>query len=559
MNSTEPLTAIIFHQTEATMNENVLKKYPRAIFHMRAQHRKKQFGLVLGAGTSSQFGFPRWEELLDKIASTLPDLQEIDKSNSPSFAQCLFRSFLNQQIEKEGNSRDPLSPANIVRIKAEWTRLVKDKLYDNVPEEINELKEKCTYLDEFVEIIKKTRLTINYNFDDSIQRLLNDRRDETEKQETRGYRTDWRTDPQIYPQNAVIYHPNGYLPKHTGEKPSDSIVLLDDAFGDQLIESMAGKYIYLLNHYAQTTCLFVGLSLTDPTLQSILRRNAITHPGHVHYYLKRLKGSQATKTQGTIVEANFETYNLITLYLEESEFSELAKLILMEDGEFAELCERVAVPNRYIYYLVGCVAAGKSTTTSFFRSLSIHDEWIERMPKDMNKDPSLVNPESVTEIDDFVASQWKKKNQALKKSKYELLVVDRCHLDAFAFTHPEKWHEKAQFLYEKLSLADLNNSIEKGMVIFLKNEPRALHARAIIGLRETDEEKLASQQQLLYECYSSDKDCGFICIDTFGMSRNDVAKEVARIIHIKEYQEYDLQNRLNTLRERPNHDNTPEN
>lgn len=515
---------------------------------MRSRYADKQFGLVFGAGTSLQLGFPNWKDLLNNIASSCTSLNSSNVPSQPSLAQCLFQAFLNRYMDNKNIELHPTKEQN-AEIKSRWTKLVIEKLYENVPEHIDQLQKKSNYLIKFLPIIKNTTLTVNYNFDDSIQRLLNAYRTDDEKKRGSSYRTDWRADPQIYSQHAVIYHPNGYLPKpsHKCGKPSDSIILLDDAFGDQLIQSMAGKYTYLVNHYAQNTCLLVGLSLDDTTLQNILRRNAVTHPGHVHYYVRYMKKGESLseKEETTITHANFETYNLVTLFLGDDEINLIAELIHMDEKDFADLCDEVGARQKYVYYLTGCVAAGKSTSVSYFRSLSIHDEWIEEMPDDMDKDPSLAKASNIEKIDKFVAEQWKKKNAVLLKSN-GIIIVDRCQLDAFGFTKRDKWKDKAQFLYNIIFPDCSTYKFQRGMIIMLINTPEELEARAVANLRGTNKDLLRQQQELLLECYK--KRNGIIHIDCSGMTKADVAKLISRIIHMKEYVEFDSHQYLMDLK-----------
>ncbi len=48
---------------------DLLKRYPRAIVHLRSQVRKQRFGTILSAGISVDFGAPQWDKLINDIAS----------------------------------------------------------------------------------------------------------------------------------------------------------------------------------------------------------------------------------------------------------------------------------------------------------------------------------------------------------------------------------------------------------------------------------------------------------------------------------------------------------
>ncbi len=307
---------------------------------------------------------------------------------------------------------------------------------------------------------------------------------------------------------------------------------------------MSGKYTYLINHYAQNTCLFIGLSLDDPTLQNMLRRNATIHPGHVHYYIHYISNNCAlsSEARNVIASANFETYNLVTLFLNDKEIAELANYIDMNEEDFSALCKKENINEKYVYYVTGCVAAGKTTTVSFFRSLTIHDEWNSTMPKGMNADPSLaINEQSA--IDNFVANQWKEKNKKIKNLT-GIIIVDRCQLDAFGFTDCKKWKDKAEFLYSTIC-PDSNYELQEGMIFLLKNTPKELALRAKIGFRETNEILLEDQQKKLLHCYGSET--GIVQIDCEQRTKQEVVKIICRIIHMQPYTEYDMHGKFSKI------------
>src|SRR5689334_18048837 len=51
------------------LHKTLLKEYPRAIVHMRAQLQAGRFSLLFGAGLGKPFGLPGWSSLVDDIAA----------------------------------------------------------------------------------------------------------------------------------------------------------------------------------------------------------------------------------------------------------------------------------------------------------------------------------------------------------------------------------------------------------------------------------------------------------------------------------------------------------
>jgi hypothetical protein len=140
--------------------------------------------------------------------------------------------------------------------------------------------------------------------------------------------------------------------------------------------------VNLSNHLFRNTCLLVGLSLEDVTLQSLLRQNAVANPGNVHYVIHfQEAGNILDAANAKIVfEANFNSYNLYTLFLDNAGIRDLADLISISERSF-EL-HYSQTPVKFVYYLIGAIGAGKSTAADHFRNLITYDEWIdERQPE----------------------------------------------------------------------------------------------------------------------------------------------------------------------------------
>jgi hypothetical protein len=536
--------------SENTQNQ-VLEKYCRAIVHMRQELNNNRLGLVLGAGISTDLGFPEWDDLIERIAKH-PDINANYTDKKPisptSISQLLFQQYrLNQlkKVEKEDLSYNRIE----MKINAGWKRIVCDALYQEVPEDIKELKDKDKILCAFINIIKRIKITVNYNFDDSLERMLAASRTPKEKSRTRGYKTVWSTAIQLTPNSRVIYHPNGYLPRQLDDNSSEQLVFLEDSFADQLIDSMSGHYAFLMNHLSQTTCLLMGLSLKDPTLKHLLRQNAIRHPGHYHYYIAYLESGVANETRykQSVSDSNFEVYNLITLFLSKGEIAALGSLLSMDNKEFRHRVEERGEKNIYRYFITGPVSVGKSTMMSHFQSLKTYDEWLEPRPLGMEKDPSKVeNEDDIKKIDAWVAKQIGLKNVDLLEYSTGLHIIDRAPLDAFAFTHPDKWIEKAQLIKKGVSPGKSKRELCPGHIIFMIGDPKVMASRAIMRHKDTDAKNLRKQQNMLKKVYRKGE-TGVTIVDTQNKTIGQVAKEIARIIHCNGYSEANMQEWLNRI------------
>lgn len=523
----------------------LLEKYGRSVVHMRQQIHSQRFGLVFGAGASKRFGFPDWTELIDGIASHEEvrgeDLIRNSRGNT-SASQLLFQFYRSKRL-KEAKPEDWAYNKIELSIHADWLKIVRDVLYAKVPrsdspEDQKELSDRDIYLEAFLGVIRDTPLTINYNFDNTLQRMLDIHRPSTQEK-GRGYTTIWSTNVHIMPRKGVIYHPNGYLPHVSNQRPSEQLIFLEDSFADQLMDTIAGHYAVLSYHLSQATRLFIGLSLSDSTLKHQLRQHASLYPGNYHYYIAYVKDRAAHDEQAAsaIEDANFEVYNLITLFLTDDEIKALGELLVMEKRDFKHLAEEVGVDVCFKYLVTGSVAVGKSTSVSSFHTLNRYDEWHGPGPPGMEKDPTLATKDELQRIDRWVIEQLNLKNLDMKDAGEGIHLVDRAPLDAFAFTEPEDWKEKARAIRKGISPGQSKRKLSGSHLVFLYGDPNVMAARALAKWKQTDEKKLERQQNILRSVYCENSCEGISIVDARDKTIRQVVKEVGNIIFRVKYTE----------------------
>ncbi|MDD2319445.1 MAG: SIR2 family protein [Geobacteraceae bacterium] len=529
--------------------KSILNKYTKFIVHMRRQIKDQRFGLVMGAGASRDLGFPDWNTLIKRISEhkSVNSSELINEGSAQSSVSQLIYHRFRENIQTEAKHHSESFKKRDTFIQAKWREVVHECLYKDVPESIDEIKDKDNYLWSFIPVIKKTKITINYNFDDTLQKLLADSRSEEEKTISKGYTTVFNSKIQGYPGTGIIYHPNGFLPRRLTEKPSDQLVFLEDSFADQLIESMTGYHTAIAYHYSQNTCLFLGLSLDDPMLKHLLRHNAANFPGHYQYLISFISNDRKRKPEHerAIFESNFDVFNLNTLFLNRKEIAALGLLLGMSDNEFIELCEETGVNPLYYYFVTGCVSVGKSTAVSNFSSLVTHDEWLEPRESGMEKDPTLVKKDIIKKIDEWVYDQLGKKNKVLLRETEGINIVDRAPLDAFAFNTPKKsWPKKAKLIMNKVRPDRSETRLCKGHIILLVGDPNVMEVRSILKHKMTDSSKLQKQQDSLLEVYKRNK---VTIIDTRNYDTCQVAKQIARIIYCEDYNPVEMHDWLEKI------------
>jgi hypothetical protein len=525
---------------------DLLTNYTRSIVHMRRQLEAERFGLCFGAGISTSFGFPNWEGLVDRIAADV-DVNGTSLANAnvsqTSRTQMLYQHFRAQWLQKNDSNDDEPTGTIEREVQRAWLNILHRCLYQGIPENDQELKH--DYLGEFLEVVRRSPMTVNYNFDDSIERMLSATRKEQEH--SRGYETVWKPSTQFRLRQGIIYHPNGFLPYRLVEGFSPQLVFSEDAFADQLIDSMAGHYASLLSHLTKYTCLLLGLSLDDATLKHLLRQNALMNPGHYHYHVAFLKDDQAfpsPEQQRAIIDANFDTYNLITLFLRTSDIRALGRLLTVDKRQLEDAADQSGITLSSCYYLSGAVGTGKTTTVGFFNSLVTFDEWSDPKPRLLQRAHTDLNDSERQEVDAWIAAQFRKKNWSLSHDAPGIQVVDRCPLDPLAFTPKSEWIQKAQDLKNAVQPEKSKQLLRSGHVILLYGDEREMLARTKDRHKSATLEYLKVQQRVIRHIYDLP---ATTIVNVIGLSIRDVVKQVARIIHLEPYSEAPLHERLRAV------------
>lgn len=531
------------------VENQVLCEHSRAIAHMRIQLDKSRFGFVAGAGLSKPLNFPNWTELVERLAKH-PDVrgEHILASagrnlSDTSKAQMLFQHYRSRNLEA---ATDPVNAKWERRIQGQWRRIIHGALYEGVPEDADQLKARHPYLSKWIPVILKAGMTINYNFDDTIQQLIMlDHSDDAGL--VRPFETVWNAYLPFRSGAAIIYHPNGFLPRNLLEYPSETLVFSEGSFADQLIESMAGHHASLLHHFSKTTCLFVGLSLQDQTLRHLLRQSAVISPGHYHYYVHFLPPGypRDPESEKAMREANFEVYNLITLFMGDKELAALGELLTRDEGKLRKEAEEVGAELRYLYYLSGPIGAGKTTSLGYFGSFKTYEEWTSPRPAGLAKSWKDLTQAERTEIDRWIADQFEQRNSILIDEKIGIHVCDRTPLDPLSFNDDEDLPSKAKFIKERLSPGMSHRLVQSGQVILLKGAPEDLEARVVGRHKQSSADLIGDLQSRLKRIFAMNDPP--IVIDTFGLSIAEVVKRVARVILLDQYKPSDLAGRLEQI------------
>jgi len=233
--------------------------------------------LFLGSGVSRSAGLPDWRGLLRNICDSFfahwfSDIKNnrLTASNPPNNLSIAFTGgiyeFDTEQSELINNflNNDLLiltqQIKNCIR-PIDWDYLLRKSLYFD---EIFLYKSNLlSSLTDLVEILKNNlSLVINYNFDEAFEENLRERNIK--------FSLIAKSNDLIDMNKLSIFHPHGIIPFSDGKK-SDKIIISEVDYQDLYTQPLSRENNIQLGSLFNSTCIFVGLSMSDPNLRNLLR------------------------------------------------------------------------------------------------------------------------------------------------------------------------------------------------------------------------------------------------------------------------------------------------
>lgn len=227
----------------------------RPLEKLREEFAKGNLSLFCGAGISISAGIPGWSVLLKHLISQLFSRghEKVAIDTRSSIAEVYQRYFnlppvVIAQYLKNGLGKD-------------FKETVRGALYAGSPVSsplIDVVCELCRPQRER----KSLNSIVTFNFDDLVEENL-------AKNRIR-YKSIYREGQRSVPSELPLYHVHGFLPREGAIDERQELVFSSDAYHTQFIDPFSWSNLTQLNHLNQNTCLFVGLSMTDPNLRRLL-------------------------------------------------------------------------------------------------------------------------------------------------------------------------------------------------------------------------------------------------------------------------------------------------
>lgn len=299
------------------------------IAQLKSAYSRQDVSLFLGAGVSIDAGIPLWANMIKILLINMIETKIDGKTLSEADHTTL------NELAYKNQEESPLTQMRYIKTafeNEEYYSLVHEALYSG------SIKNTTKLIDAIVQLSSPRRNhcgvkgIVTYNFDNLIELKLADKDID--------YNIIFR-ETDIPDNNSLnIYHVHGYLPQNTNEIQTmdDSNNAIELIFSEEdyhrvYQDSYCWSNLTQLNFFRESTCLFLGCSLTDPNLRRLLdvaSRNGET-PRH-YAILKRKNFTDEEHGQKQILKL----YQSIDNNVRESYYKSIGINIIWVD-EYADI------------------------------------------------------------------------------------------------------------------------------------------------------------------------------------------------------------------------------
>ncbi len=254
-------------------------------------HQEERLVLVLGAGVSMGLGLPSWNMLLHKLMLNTIQADSIGSESGASSTQNsmiarLFTDILNPS---------PIAAARYVQTffhgdkypGGEFEEAVRRAIYEELPDRMeSKLFQEILALALAPAKSPVLNSIITYNYDDLLENYLQSFSVDIP------FRSIYSPGMKPASRELPIYHVHGYLPREGPLTFANSVTLGEGDYHQQYLHAYSWQNTIQINKFSDYTCLFVGISFTDPNLRRLLdiAKDQRGNAEQRHYMLRKLNG-----------------------------------------------------------------------------------------------------------------------------------------------------------------------------------------------------------------------------------------------------------------------------
>jgi hypothetical protein len=281
---------------------------------LEAEFKASRVVLVLGSGVSRPFGLPDWPTLLRRIVERMHPATSIQDA----------------LLETQAN---PLILARYIREsfpdKSSFNTIVHQTLYENYKDDFSNQFFRAAI--KFIETSIETggpRYVLTYNFDTILERWL-----EKFAVGLPSFASDWKTRPSD--QSAIeVFHCHGIMPFDVNEAANKNLVFDETEYHGVYYDHYNVSNIMQVSAFSEKTCLFCGISLTDPNMRRLLDYTASKRPDRTPHFMFRKIPNEPVDIQNELVslfERDAKSLGVNTIWVHD--YDEIPKTIMSSIGQ----------------------------------------------------------------------------------------------------------------------------------------------------------------------------------------------------------------------------------
>ncbi|MFK7971674.1 MAG: SIR2 family protein [Bacteroidia bacterium] len=263
-------------------------------------YQDERLVLVLGAGVSTNYGVPNWKNLLRYLLiASIEEAEDLEQD--PDLLAQLFTKLFGLSPLAAGRYLQSYYAGRNPDKHFAFEEALREALYLHLDHSVpNPLMQEIVNFCAAPGKSPNLDSVISYNYDDLLERSLSHLDISVPHKAI--------YDAGMNPDRGelAIYHVHGFLPQDAALTEKNRVAFGENIYHHQYNEIYSWRNIVQINKFRDYSCLFVGISLTDPNMRRLLdiaRLQKGTPDDYHHIFRKRYNESEINTRLDVMLQA----------------------------------------------------------------------------------------------------------------------------------------------------------------------------------------------------------------------------------------------------------------
>lgn len=232
----------------------------KILANLRKSYTAGRLTLVLGAGVSIDYGLPSWNTLLQTLLARTFKKEKHENGRSLIFAEVFNNIFGPNALVAARYLSGQFESGSL-----QFEKEVRKLLYGQIkPDFSSDLMKELVQLCAAPGKSPNLDSIITYNYDDILEIELNKASIKVP------YKSIFKIGQNPKQNELPIYHVHGYIPSKGNLTEENQITLGEDLYHQQYTNIYNWQNLTQLNKFKDSSCIFIGSSLSDPNQRRLL-------------------------------------------------------------------------------------------------------------------------------------------------------------------------------------------------------------------------------------------------------------------------------------------------